>query len=80
MQASAGLADGELASRPEVVLYFLQRAFASLWDAHSIEEQAEDANHREKQVRHIQTVDVHHVCEGMCEPEGRHPTDGDTQT
>lgn len=59
MQASAGPVDGECASRPEVVLYFLQRALASLWDAHSIEEQGDDAHHREKQVGHIQAVRVH---------------------
>lgn len=45
--------DGERTAGPEVILYFLQWAAASLWDAHSVEQQADDTHHREAQVRHI---------------------------
>lgn len=70
--------DGECASCPEVVLYFLQRAFASLWDAHGVEQQAEDAHHSEDQVGHVEAVGVYQVGEGLCQGEGRHPAYGDT--
>lgn len=72
--------DGERTACPEIVLYFFQRAAASLWDAHSIEQQADDTHHREQQVGHIQAVLVYQVCEGVCEHEGSQPADSNTQT
>lgn len=73
------LPDGERASSPEIVLYFLQRALASLRDAHGVEQQAEDAHHREHQVGNVQAVGVHQEGEDMREYEGRHPAHCDTQ-
>lgn len=74
------LVDGKRASSPKIVLYFLQRAVASLWDAHSVEEQAEDAHHGEDQVGDVEAVALHQVSEDVCEKEGRQPADGDAQT
>ena len=72
--------DGERAARPEVVLDLLQGAAASLWDAHGVEQQADDTHHGEAQVGHVEAVRVHQVGEAVCEHEGRQPADGDTKT
>lgn len=70
--------DGERASSPEVVLYFLQWALPSLWDAHGVEQQTKDAHHSEHQVGRIQAIGVCQVGEGLCERKGRQPAYSDT--